>query len=164
MKQAATCATLEDVDVECTHCKVAMTSQRAPGSFVRYFHCSGCHRWVSSTYTEVFKSDAKVRTHKRGEGAGFAAFNQVKDRLERWLNALDDQDPYRTLGVSPMESADRIRERYRELALKNHPDRGGSVEAMRKINDAYERTIAHRERRQAEALAAGASRGLPTGA
>ena len=32
----------------------------------------------------------------------------------------------------------QIRESYRELALSHHPDAGGSVEAMRRINEAYQ--------------------------
>jgi hypothetical protein len=32
----------------------------------------------------------------------------------------------------------QIREAYRELALSHHPDAGGSVEAMRRLNEAYQ--------------------------
>jgi hypothetical protein len=145
MRVAATCKTLEDVDVECTHCQVAMTCH-VGSSAVRYFQCPSCHRWVSSMYSEVLRADAKVRARPRGEGA-FGAFGAVRERLSKWLHALDEQDPYRTLGVSPSDTTDRIREKYRELALVNHPDRGGSIERMRAINDAYERIAMHRERR-----------------
>jgi hypothetical protein len=31
-----------------------------------------------------------------------------------------------------------IREAYREMALRHHPDSGGSVEAMRRVNEAYQ--------------------------
>lgn len=31
-----------------------------------------------------------------------------------------------------------IREAYREMALRHHPDAGGSVEAMRRVNEAYQ--------------------------
>jgi hypothetical protein len=159
MRIAATCATLEDVDVECTHCGVKMTGHLGSSTHVRYFHCASCHRWVSSMYSEVLRADAKVRARPRGEGF-FGGFNGVKDRLEAWLRALDGQDPYRTLGVSPSDTAEVIRERYRELALENHPDRGGSIEKMRAINEAYERIHAHREGRGAATVM---SRQLPTG-
>ncbi len=153
MRTPATTTTLEDVDVECTHCGVKMASHLGSGARVRYFHCSSCHRWVSSTYSEVLRGDAKVRARPRQEGGFFSSFDQVKERLERWLTALDDRDPYKALGVSPLDTPDRIRERYRELAIANHPDRGGSLERMRQINDAYERISQHRERRAAELLA-----------
>jgi hypothetical protein len=123
-----------------------MTCHLGSGAQVRYFHCASCHRWVSSTYSEVLRADAKVRARRRGEADG-GAFSNVKERLERWLHAIDGQDPYRTLGVSKNDTPERIRERYRELALANHPDRGGSVEKMRQLNEAYERIALHREGR-----------------
>ena len=32
----------------------------------------------------------------------------------------------------------QIREAYREMALKHHPDSGGSLDAMRRLNEAYQ--------------------------
>ncbi|MFZ5469239.1 MAG: J domain-containing protein [Myxococcota bacterium] len=152
----AAATTLEDVDVECTHCGIRMTSHLGSGARVRYFRCAGCHRWVSSTYADLFRADAKVRTHpRRAEAGPSTGFEAVKDRLERWLASLEDQDPYRLLGVSPLDSDDTIRDRYRELALANHPDRGGTVEKMREVNLAYERIAVHRERRRQDSLTAG---------
>ncbi|MFL5318694.1 MAG: J domain-containing protein, partial [Myxococcaceae bacterium] len=127
------------------------------GNRVRYFRCASCHRWVSSAYTEVFRADTKVRSHRISEPEKEEQFEAVKDRLERWLQALDDQDPYRALGVSPMDSAETVRAKYHELALQNHPDRGGSPEKMRELNLAYERIVSHRERRKSEALSAGST-------
>lgn len=151
MRATAVSATLEDVEVECTHCGIMMTSHHTQGSRVRYFRCASCHRWVSSTYTDIFRADAKVQCHpKRAEAARSVSFDEVKGRLERWLASLDDQDPYRVLGVSPMDAPEAIRDRYRELALMNHPDRGGSAEKMREVNLAYERIVDHRERRRRE--------------
>lgn len=155
---AARCTALEDVEVECTHCGIKMTAHVGSGESVRYFRCGACHRWVSSVYPEVLKADAKLRARPRGvEPMRTAEFATVKERLERWLAALDDQDPYRTLGVSPLDSVEVIRERFHALALQNHPDRGGSVERMRELNLAYERIVQHREQRKREALAAGAA-------
>jgi hypothetical protein len=150
---AAVTTTLEDVDVECTHCGVRMSTHLGSGARVRYFHCPGCHRWVSSTYSEVLRADAKVRSRPKGDEGFFSSFDQVKERLEQWLSCLDGKDPYRTLGVKPSDKPERIREAYRELAIANHPDRGGSMERMREINEAYERINRHRDRREAEMLA-----------
>lgn len=160
MRVAATCTTLENVDVECTHCGVAMTGHVGSGA-VRYFHCASCHRWVSSMYSDVLRADTKVRARNRGE-AGAGVFGSVKERLERWLHAVEGQDPYRMLGVSKSDTADRIRERYRELAIANHPDRGGSPERMRQINDAYERIAQHRDGRDS-ALSGPAQLPAPSG-
>lgn len=161
MRLSATATTLEDVDVECTHCKVAMSCHMGSGA-VRYFHCASCHRWVSSMYSEVLRADAKLRARRRGEGAA-GAFGAVKERLERWLHAIDDQDPYRLLGVSKADSSEKIRERYRELAVMNHPDRGGSVENMRRINEAYERIAVHREKREPMQVGAAVQLPAPSG-
>lgn len=148
--------TLENVEVECTHCGVRMTPNA--GQRVRYFRCGSCHRWVSSTYTDVLRADSKMRTHPVKDTAeADARFLEVKDRLDRWLTSLEDQDPYRVLGVSPLDSPDVVRARYRELALERHPDRGGSPEKMRELNAAYERILKHRQRKRHEALSAGTS-------
>ena len=154
MNAAANWQTLENVDVECTHCGIRMTLQ--PGTRVRYYRCSGCHRWVSSVYSDVFRADAKVRTHPvKDSGAQDEQFIEVKDRLDRWLSALEEQDPYRLLGVSPLDSADTVRARYHALAMEAHPDRGGSPEKMRELNAAYERILRHRQRKRQEALSTG---------
>jgi hypothetical protein len=146
--------TLENVEVECTHCGVRMTCSAGPR--VKYFRCGSCHRWVSSVYTDIFKADAKMRTHPVKEKTeADERFIAVKDRLEQWLAALDDQDPYRVLGVSPSDSADVVRARFKELALERHPDRGGSEAKMRELNLAYEKILRHRQRKRIEALEAG---------
>nr|WP_240357127.1 MULTISPECIES: J domain-containing protein [Myxococcus] len=127
------------------------------GNRVRYYRCSGCHRWVSSTYTDVLKADAKVRTHPvKDTGAQDERHIEVKDRLERWLSAIEDQDPYQLLGVSPLDSPEKVRARYHTLALERHPDRGGSAEQMRELNVAYERILRHQQRKRQEALTSGA--------
>jgi DnaJ-domain-containing protein 1 len=38
--------------------------------------------------------------------------------------------------------ADKLRQRYRELASKNHPDRGGNSDAMANINAALKKAEA----------------------
>jgi hypothetical protein len=147
--------TLENVEVECTHCGVRMTCHAGPR--VKYFRCGSCHRWVSSTYTDIFRADAKMRTHPVKEKTeSDERFIAVKDRLEQWLAALDEQDPYRVLGVSPLDSPEVVRARFRELALERHPDRGGSEAKMRELNVAYEKILRHRQRKRMEALESGA--------
>jgi hypothetical protein len=150
-------AVLDDVDVECTHCGVRMSTHLGSSTRIRYFHCPSCQRWVSSSYTDVFRADAKLRPRPRAEPAPALSFEQLQDKLDRWLAAIDAKDPYRQLGVSPTDSAERIRERYRELARLVHPDRGGSQERMQQINEAYEKIVSMRERRRQAALGSGIS-------
>jgi hypothetical protein len=148
---ATACSTLEDVDVECTHCGVRMTSHVGSGQQVRYFHCPSCARWTTSVYTEVFRADTKMRTRRPGEPLSERRTGSVKERLENWLQLLSLGDPYKTLGIEPGVSDGAVRERYLQLARTHHPDRGGQPEQMRRINDAYERVLAGREERRAQA-------------
>lgn len=50
-------------------------------------------------------------------------------------------DPWQTLGVRPNAPAVEVRAAYRALALRHHPDAGGSDEAMAELNRAYEIAI-----------------------
>jgi type IV secretory pathway VirJ component len=50
-----------DRAVECTHCKVVMTSWSAPKSPIRYYQCPFCARTHSSLYGEVFRRGAGAR-------------------------------------------------------------------------------------------------------
>jgi hypothetical protein len=146
--------------VECTHCRRRMTEHRGSGGRVQYFRCGSCHRWMSSSYAEVLAGDAAFQ--KRDDDAPDEKFEAVKNRLELWLAALDKQDPYRVLGVSPYDTAEAIKKRYRELALEKHPDRGGSADAMRELNAAYEQVTRHRERAGVTGEAVPAQAALPT--
>lgn len=46
-------------------------------------------------------------------------------------------DYYQILGVGRNASPDEIKQSYRRLAAKHHPDRGGSTEEFQKIEEAY---------------------------
>ncbi|MDP2270528.1 MAG: DnaJ domain-containing protein [Archangium sp.] len=145
MPQAATaCTTLEDVDVECTQCGVRMSSHVGSSRQIRYFHCPSCSRWTTSMYSEVLRADTKMRARRPAAAVPASTIGSVKDRLENWLLSLSGKDPYRTLGVIPSISDVGLRERYLALARTHHPDKGGSAEDMRRINEAYEQALAHR--------------------
>ena len=48
-------------------------------------------------------------------------------------------DAYMILGLKPEASLDDVKKHYRNLAGLFHPDRGGYTEAMRLLNQAYDR-------------------------
>lgn len=45
---------------------------------------------------------------------------------------------YEILDLKECSSVDEIKRAYRSLALRHHPDRGGDVNKMVEINEAYE--------------------------
>jgi len=57
-------------------------------------------------------------------------------------------NPYEILGVQPSATDAEIKQAYRKLAMKHHPDRGGDEEQFKKISDAYN-LIKDAESRQA---------------
>ena len=52
-------------------------------------------------------------------------------------SALERQQALATLGLPPSATADQIKRRYRYLAKRYHPDRGGDPQQMQKIIAAY---------------------------
>lgn len=69
---------------------------------------------------------------------------------------MHQEDYYRILGVEPHASAGQIKEAYRRLAFKFHPDRNkanpGASETMKALNEAYAVLSDPSKRRQYEAL------------
>ena len=54
------------------------------------------------------------------------------------VEAVADRKFYDVLGISPDSSEADIKKAYRQLSLKNHPDRGGDQEKFKAINEAYQ--------------------------
>lgn len=63
--------------------------------------------------------------------------------LELSLVILGDKEStdYDTLGIKPTASSDEVKQAFRKLAVKYHPDRGGDPKKFQKIHDAYERIM-----------------------
>src|SRR5512136_1522182 len=86
--------------VECTHCRVVMTSWSAPGSTIRYYQCPFCQRTHSSLYGEVFRCRAGARfvdTPARASAPQAIPmatpeevhWARVKQTASRWFARLD---------------------------------------------------------------------------
>jgi hypothetical protein len=77
------------------------------------------------------------------EGGAYNA-KMLKDisELKATLNKLDSIDPkedaYAVLGLKNGATKEEIKKAYRNLVMKCHPDKGGSQEDFRKIQEAYE--------------------------
>ncbi|CAB4241741.1 chaperone protein DnaJ [uncultured Caudovirales phage] len=48
-------------------------------------------------------------------------------------------NPYQILGLKSGASEEEVKQAYRKLAMKHHPDRGGNEEEFKKIKEAYEK-------------------------
>ena len=92
---------------------------------------------------DLLRRHAGVR-FARPEPRPEPSFEQIKSRMDAWMARLDREDPAAVLGIAGSATPEQVRERYRELALANHPDRGGDAGEMRRINEAYERLRARR--------------------
>src|SRR3989337_3861423 len=51
---------------------------------------------------------------------------------------MTKRDYYEVLGVGKSASADEIKKAFRRLAVEHHPDRGGSEDQFKEVNEAYE--------------------------
>jgi len=72
------------------------------------------------------------RFRSRRKGTSFQTLEHTMT-LQGAMKLLDlPTDPGRKVSLA------QIREAYREMALRHHPDSGGSLEAMRRINEAYQ--------------------------
>jgi hypothetical protein len=75
--------------IECTHCKVVMTSWSAPGSQIRYYQCPFCARTHSSLYREVFRRRAGARVldpTSRPQPSRAAGIPMASQEDIRWAN------------------------------------------------------------------------------
>lgn len=74
-----------------------------------------------------------------GQGCTGHEFGRKRTIATRTMS--EEQDHYEVLGVSPDASTEGIREAYRRLAFRYHPDRnqlrGDADERMARINEAY---------------------------
>lgn len=62
------------------------------------------------------------------------------EKASKILARMTYEEAIQTLGIDPGEAGDpkAVKKAHRNAALQNHPDRGGSKEAMQRVNEAYE--------------------------
>lgn len=100
--------------------------------------CVACDRWekVEDNLRAIADVIEAIRLIERRGTAemvdaaftGFAALPPGPAPEQWWI----------VLGISCLASTEDVTDAYRRLALQHHPDRGGSTEAMQRVNAAFE--------------------------
>jgi hypothetical protein len=108
-----------DASVECTHCRVVMTSWSAAGSPIRYYQCPFCARTHSSLYGEVFRRRAGARRVDPAPRPAAAAgipmaspedvrWAQLKATAARWFARVEaDQRRVAAVQATPVRAPRR---------------------------------------------------------
>ncbi|MDR0649923.1 MAG: DnaJ domain-containing protein [Candidatus Peribacteria bacterium] len=73
------------------------------------------------------------------------------------------KDYYSTLGVSETASIDEIKKAFKKLAVKHHPDRGGTKEKFQEINEAHSVLSDEKKRQQYDLFRKGGFGGFGNG-
>src|SRR3954454_6294456 len=64
-------------------------------------------------------------------------------------NPVTARDPFEVLGIAREANLEEARAARRRLAFDRHPDRGGSADDMREINEAFDAVVGHLTGRRA---------------
>jgi hypothetical protein len=88
----------------------------------------------------VERVESQEEIDERAERERYArTWQELRELRRRGVGPTPDD--LRVLGVSWPCSAEELKAAYRRLALRAHPDRGGSAEEFRRVNEAYERLM-----------------------
>ena len=63
---------------------------------------------------------------------------EINKRKKALLENMTPKDALSVFGLTSVPDKSKLKSLYRKLAVKNHPDHGGSAEKMAEINAAYE--------------------------
>ena len=117
-----------------------------PRKLIRSVEPMSFDDWQNDFVTEAMDRAAALhvasRVTEQAErvAARFEAVRRVADRflLAFFRPETVRKDPYMLLGLPPNFDSSMLKSKYREMALKSHPDRGGSTELMQDVNEAYD--------------------------
>jgi hypothetical protein len=64
--------------------------------------------------------------------------HQYKKRYIKFFEKMTSQEAMKIFGIEIVHDSNELKNLYRNLSLKNHPDKGGNLEKMQDINQAYD--------------------------
>lgn len=121
--------------------------RRRPGATVRYLR-NGQWQEIScfvfpirsQNLRQIFLLLDRLRKAEQ-QGVQYQGLTYSKDLSTTTGEAARKEsllDAYDVLGVSPDDPVDLIKDVFRRKSMYYHPDKGGSVEKMKRLNKAYE--------------------------
>jgi len=95
--------------------------------------CFACDRWddIKDNMQAIHKTIEALRGIERW-GSG----DMVQQAFTGFTALPSQESPYDVLGVKPTATPDEIDAAFKQKAMFAHPDKGGSTEAMQKLNEA----------------------------
>lgn len=132
----------------------AKTGGYVPEKLWKYFYAS----FIAKTREEMFPKDMAERKRKKKEYHDRKnwedqmyeeAFSFRKRMFEDFWHSMfsnisktiDLTSSYLSLGLTKGCSQDDVRIKYRELSMKYHPDKGGSIKKFREITEAKNKLL-----------------------
>jgi hypothetical protein len=128
-------------EFDCRQCGLPLILIQSGGSPVGYYRCPRCDRQTATSYGEALRHTARphaTQTDRAEAELRESETSQVRAKLDRWLARAEGSDPFLVLGLRTNASLPEARDRFHELALQHHPDRGGNAEQMRRLIEAYD--------------------------
>lgn len=126
----------------------ANSSQPADRGVAVYFQykgkpmCFACDRWhlVEDNLRAIAKTIDALRGIERW-GSG----EMIQQAFTGFIALPAPEQPWQVLGVPHDATPDQIEDAHRRLAMKHHPDRGGSDDDMARINAARDALMESRQ-------------------
>lgn len=116
-----------------------------PGVAVYFMRNGRQQCFACDKYTKVWKNMRAIqKTIEALRGIERWGSSDMLDRAFTGFVGLPAPGPRKwwdVFGFNGSESAEQIKERYRELAKRHHPDRGGNPDQFAEINQAYQEAI-----------------------
>ncbi|AFZ79242.1 chaperone protein DnaJ, putative [Theileria equi strain WA] len=88
-------------------------------------------RYVNKKFPNLLKQNASMLPGQNG-----GPFKLSRQNLQGFEQKMTLNEAYSILNISSTSSKDKIRESYKQLMMRNHPDNGGSTYLASKVNEA----------------------------
>lgn len=129
----------------------------------KYFYATVVGPVKDKMFGEYLRKERERHQHEKEERDQWRKFNDgtnffddfLDDMFSRFLIVLGGYNTvphtdFVVLGITTNSTVEQIKKRYKELAFQHHPDKGGSINAFRKITESKNRCLAYASQHQEE--------------